>query len=143
MRTNEFTGVYHMHDEISPEAYKAQRIQELKDLAEWRARHLAQIQDWSKDETRMARKAEHELNELVSRQIANERARNDPNYIPSLMSAKEWKPMGGTGFGERPVYEKIKWRDLPSLIKEPKKPSLWKRIRNLIADLTEDNGNNL
>lgn len=67
MRTNEFTGVYHMHEEISPEAYKSQRLQELKDLAEWRQRHLAQITEWSSEEKRLERIAKHLVEEAASR----------------------------------------------------------------------------
>lgn len=105
MKTNEFTGVYHMMDQIDPEAYKAQRLQELKDLAEYRARHFAQITAWSVEENRLERQRQHEDADLEARMIANEKAKSDPNYIISLMSAKEWVPMGGTGFAQKPVYE--------------------------------------
>lgn len=100
MKINDFTGLYHMHEEINPEVFAAQRLQELKDLAEWRSRHLQQIKDWSDVDKRNAKLIEHELNDLVARGIANERAKNDPEYIRSLMSAKHWKWFGSPVFGK-------------------------------------------
>ena len=46
MRQTEI-GIFHMHQEISPEAIKAQRMAELRDIAEYRARHLKAVMDWS------------------------------------------------------------------------------------------------
>lgn len=128
MRTNEFTGVYHMHEEISPEAYKAQRLQELKDLAEWRARHLAQIQDWSSEEKRNERLAQHHQDDLEARRIANERAKEDPEYIRSLMSAKEWVGMGGTGFAQKPIYDKSFKVMVRRFIEPSPKKSWWAKL---------------
>lgn len=132
MRTNEFTGVYHMMDEISPEAFKAQRLQELKDLAEWRARHLAQITAWSSEEKRLERQAQHLADDLEARRIANERVKEDPNYILSLMSAKGWSNNRSTNFmtsGGPPIFEKLGERiSITEIIKTVPKKSWWQKL---------------
>lgn len=126
MRTNDFTGVYHMVDQLSPEAYKAQRLQELEDLAKWRARHMAEITSWSSEEKRLERLRRHELEEIESRVIANQKAKEDPNYIRSLMSAKEWKNETTALDFEKPVFEKLTDRvKVTEIKKAEEKPKTW------------------
>ena len=51
-------GIFsHYAGAIDPEVAKAQKMQELKDLAEWRARHLQQIKEWSDPVKRAERQA--------------------------------------------------------------------------------------
>jgi hypothetical protein len=60
VRVNETAGIFASVDQISPEAFKAQRMQELKDIAEWRQRRVAAYQAWSTPEAIAERKAKHE-----------------------------------------------------------------------------------
>lgn len=49
MRLNETIGIFYEARTISPEAFKAQRLAELADIAEFRARRLGAIKKWSED----------------------------------------------------------------------------------------------
>lgn len=51
MRFNE-TGIFQQADMISPEAFKAQRMAELRQLARYRAEKLQKYIDWSNPEKR-------------------------------------------------------------------------------------------
>lgn len=106
MRTNEFTGVYHMHEEISPEAYKAQRLQELADLAEYRSRHLAAIQSWSNEENRLERIAQHKVEEAAARAT--------------------WKPEDHYSGMKLRLEERVSI--IPLIKPRPKKRSWWARL---------------
>jgi hypothetical protein len=53
-------AIYAHYDQVSPEVALAQRMQELKDVAEYRKRHLDQIKLWSTPESVALRKEEHE-----------------------------------------------------------------------------------
>ncbi len=53
MRISDFAGVYHMVEDLSPEAHRAQRMAELEQMARYRAVKLAQYQAWSDDTQRM------------------------------------------------------------------------------------------
>lgn len=63
MKVTELPGIYWHMDVISPEAFKAQRMAELKDLAEFRARHLKAIQDWSDPVKRAEIQAKYKVDE--------------------------------------------------------------------------------
>jgi hypothetical protein len=52
-----FPSVVDQAFQLSPEAAKAQKEAELRDLAEWRARHLKEIIAWSDPVKREAKKA--------------------------------------------------------------------------------------
>ncbi len=69
MRQNEI-GIFHMHRELDPAAYHAQRMAELKDIAEFRARRLRQIQDWSDPVKRAELQAKHKAEEAHARELA-------------------------------------------------------------------------
>lgn len=58
-----------MHQELDPEAFTAQRQAELRDLAEYRARHLREIMRWSDPVFRAQRKADAEHALLEARKI--------------------------------------------------------------------------
>lgn len=59
MRIEPQAWVFQHMDQFSPEAFKAQRMQELKDIAEYRARHLKFIKGWSDPEIRAKLQAKH------------------------------------------------------------------------------------
>lgn len=48
----EMWGIHFHMDVISPEAFMAQRMEELRSIAEWKARRLKRIQDWAVTEKR-------------------------------------------------------------------------------------------
>lgn len=60
-------------EQISPEAFKAQRMAELKDIAEWRARHLQYVKDWSDPVKRAQIQADIAFAEKVARKIESMR----------------------------------------------------------------------
>lgn len=53
MRITDFTGIYHMHEGISIEADRAQRMAELEQIARYRSVRLAQYKAWADDQQRM------------------------------------------------------------------------------------------
>lgn len=71
MRTNEFTGIYHMHEELSPEAFKAQRMAELEQIAKYRAARLKQFQEWA-DPVKRAERQQQAAWELRDAHISTE-----------------------------------------------------------------------
>lgn len=72
MRVNEFDGGYvSMWEGVTPEAYKAQRMAELEQLAKYRAQRLKFFQDWADSEKREKIKAEAMIEELKAREIAS------------------------------------------------------------------------
>lgn len=48
-------------DQISPEVERAQRLQELKDVAEWKARRMASYRSWVTPDAVAQRQREYEL----------------------------------------------------------------------------------
>lgn len=60
MRVNETAGIFHHMEQISPETFQAQRLQELRDVAEWRGRRIAAYKAWSDPKAIAERKAAHE-----------------------------------------------------------------------------------
>lgn len=52
MRITDFAGVYHMFEEISPEAFRAQRMAELEQIARYRAARMAEFKAWSDTQQR-------------------------------------------------------------------------------------------
>lgn len=53
MRQNELNPAYVIeHHELDPSVLRAQRMAELKDIAEWRRRRLNKIMEWSNPEKR-------------------------------------------------------------------------------------------
>lgn len=70
MRINDpIAGIIIQHQALSPEVERAQRMAELKNIAEYRARHLKAIQDWSDPVKRKAIQDEHARAEKVAREL--------------------------------------------------------------------------
>lgn len=55
-----FPSVIEQSMEMDPEVLRAQRMQEIKDLAEWRSRRLIAYKEWSDPKKREAKKAAYE-----------------------------------------------------------------------------------
>lgn len=74
MRINDpIAGIIIQYQAISHEAERAQRMAELKNIAEYRARHLKAIQDWSDPVKRKKIQDEHAAAEKIARdQMAGE-----------------------------------------------------------------------
>lgn len=68
MKINDPIGIIIQHEAISPEVVRAQRLAELKDIAEYRARHLKAIQDWSDPVKRKKIQDEHAAAERAARE---------------------------------------------------------------------------
>ncbi len=58
---DELPGIIMNVDQISPEVERAQRLQELKDVAEWKARRMAAYRNWVTPEAVAERQREYEL----------------------------------------------------------------------------------
>ena len=54
-------------DGLSPEAQRAQRLAELKDIAEYKRRHLEAIKAWSDPNKRAAIQSQYHLDEVCAR----------------------------------------------------------------------------
>lgn len=93
MRLNDpIQGIIMQVDAISPEVERAQRMAELKDIAEYRARHLRAIQEWSIPELRLKRQAQYARELEEAKLIFAEQVARD---------ARVWemhKPMGKDRF---------------------------------------------
>ncbi len=69
MRLNDpIPGIIMQVDAISPETERAQRMAELKNIAEYRARHLQYIKDWSDPDKRAKIQAVHAVEERQARE---------------------------------------------------------------------------
>ncbi len=68
MKLNEPTGIFMQHEAISPEVERAQRMAELKNIAEYRASKLRYIQEWSDPVKRAKIQAEHAAAEKKARE---------------------------------------------------------------------------
>lgn len=66
MKLNEI-GIYFHMDQISPEAFKAQRQAELAAMAEYRQRHLQQVIEWSDPVKRAERLLQYAKDEAEGR----------------------------------------------------------------------------
>lgn len=78
--TDPVPGIIFEVQSISPEVERAQRLAELKDIAEYRQRHLKYIQEWSDPIKRAAKQAQYakELEEakiIFATQIAEDAKR--------------------------------------------------------------------
>lgn len=60
-------GFWESHNGINAEVERAQRMAELANLAEYRARHLKEIMEWSITEIRENRKKQQEIAEKEAR----------------------------------------------------------------------------
>lgn len=78
--TDPIPGIIHEARVMDIETLRAQRQQELKDIAEWRMRRLQQIIDWSDPVKREQRKAQAALEreqaeKIWAQQVAEDRTR--------------------------------------------------------------------
>lgn len=104
-------GIYEDMHMASPEAIRAQRQAELKDLAEYRQRHLQAIKDWSIPEKRAAIIARTE----AEKQTAVEICKTMPADLIAVRT------------GHRITPTKIMFKPLPP------KPSRWQRFKSWLG----------
>jgi hypothetical protein len=65
-------GHYESVFELSPAAYHAQRMQELKDLADYRQRRNLAYREWSKPEALAERKRRHEATAAAALELGRQ-----------------------------------------------------------------------
>lgn len=81
MKQTEITGLYLAYDLPSPEAYKAQRMAELEQMAAYRKLKLKQYQDWADPVKRAAFQAQVKAEEDQARFLLGEMFKDsDPNF---------------------------------------------------------------
>lgn len=111
MKVNEIPGIYFSAFELSPETIKAQRLAELKDLAEYRQRHLKAIQDWSDPVKRAAMQAMAKVEEDQARGILKKSFKDgDPEIeYAKIAVQKNISPLnlGLTYMRPEPIIEKV------------------------------------
>ena len=84
MKINEVIGIYHHMEELSPEVKRAQRMAELKNLSEYRAKVLQRYKDWA-DPVKRAEIQENAAMDLQeAKKILDENIAEDPFYHEKL-----------------------------------------------------------
>ncbi len=116
MREHDFypAGYVSQFDQISPEAHRAQRMAELKSVAEWKARRLKEMQDWSDPVKRATRQAKLATELEEAKAIWAEMLEKDVASLPS-----------------KPFWETVRMR--PIAPKLAPKLSWYKRLWNRLA----------
>jgi hypothetical protein len=111
---NDLAGIFFHMEQASPEAMRAQRMAELKNLAEWRQRHLKELIEWSDPVKREAKKAQYAADEAAGREKLKD--------IPAEFVAVR------TGFNIAPVGWMVK------LIHKPlPKLSWWRKLKHWLG----------
>lgn len=124
MRTNDFTGVYHMMDMIDPVAIKVQRMAELADLAEFRKRKLDAVVAWSKPGERAKRIAQAEIEKAQAIGILIEREEKDPFLYEKMRN--KGANVGTTGIGRwQPDFDRLEDRILIKPVPKPQRKPTW------------------
>ena len=78
MRQSDFNpGIVIQHIELDPAVLRAQRMQELRDLAEWRHRRLNLIKEWSDPVKRAERQARFAEEHAAAQKIWAEQLEED------------------------------------------------------------------
>lgn len=66
MKLNDSIGIFHHMEQLNPDVIRAQRIQELKDIAEWRARRMKAYREWVEPANVAYRQLKHEEDALAA-----------------------------------------------------------------------------
>lgn len=66
MKTSDLSGIHFQFDSmLSEETIRAQRLAELKDIAEWRAKRLQAIKDWSEPKAVAERAEKYQAGPII------------------------------------------------------------------------------
>lgn len=91
----EITGLYFHMEQISPEAFQAQRLAEMEQMSRYRIQKLQEYKDWSDPEKREAKKAQYAKDEAEGKKLLG-------TAIKALPWIRDCKPTFKVG---NPYYE--------------------------------------
>lgn len=111
MKLNELTGIYFHMDVISPEAFQAQRMAELEQMAKYRSIRIQQYKDWSDPVKREKIKTQYSKDEAEGRKLL------------ATVSAEQV----AVRTGQAPLNIKLNYIGDHGFI--PKKRTIWQIIR--------------
>lgn len=121
MKVSDLIPGYVSHfQQLDPEVIRAQRLQELKDVAEWRARRLQAYKDWADPEKREAMKAK------VAKEMLDEREKLSGTFIDDyrVRTVRQDRFIDG-------LSERIK---VTPIVKPLPKRKWWQRLLDWIMD---------
>ncbi len=129
MKINEPVGIFIQHEAISPEVQRAQRMAELKDIAEYRARHLKYITDWSDPVKRAKIQAEQAAAQAAARASLDGKYIDDYR-VRKIAEGRFVNPgaIDRPRFHMGPIPERVSDFKITPLVKERPKLSWWRRL---------------